>query len=197
MNRTYLKLIFNTTLAFIIVSSLAIAAQSQTQPGAGIGIRNEGPDQAIVGETISYSIIVYNLGNYTITNLIITDKLPNQTSVTWNGPNLLPKGQPGDSFTLSNILYTVRQQDILGGEFNYVLNNANTSGYSNIQGLKVPVHAETNFATFLVSPVGGYSFSLETKSILPQATTVFAAWIVILGAALPVTKRYSRRQAKS
>lgn len=197
MKRTNLKLILITTLALMIVASLTITAHSQTQQGVGIGIRNEGPDQAIVGQIISYSILVYNLGNYTITNLIITDKLPNQTTISWSGPSLLPKGQPGDSYSLSNILYTVRQQDILGGEFNYVLNNANASGYSNVQGLKVPVNAVTNFATFLVSPVGGYSFALETKSVSPQTTTICAAWIAILAAALPITKRYRRKQTKS
>ncbi|AFL81482.1 conserved repeat protein [Aequorivita sublithincola DSM 14238] len=77
---------------------------------------------ADVGETIDYSFIVFNLGNVTLSNIIITDPL-----VTVNGGpiTLAPGATDETSFTA---IYTITQGDIDAG---LVINQATVTGTDN------------------------------------------------------------------
>lgn len=161
-------------------------SQVNALSGIGIGIRKDGPFQAAVGDTIQYAITVYNLGDFWIRNITIADVFPNGTVTTWVSPDLLPVGQVGDSFNISQIPYTIRDQDVILQNSPHVLNHAEVTGYADTGGLGLVVHAETNFATFVMRPiVGGYAVSIKTLGLstptivyivlVLSVTTLFAA----------------------
>lgn len=168
MRRVRLGLLLMIFDVLIISSSLYMGGQAYALSGTGIGIRKDGVVQARIGDTIEYTITVYSLGDYWIRNLTITDVFPNGTSSIWNAPDLAPRGQLGDSFNVSGILYTIQGKDVPSGTPSYVTNHAETSGYSDIQGLRTAVRAETNYITFVIGvPVGGYAISIKTRDASP------------------------------
>ena len=166
---------------FLLTSSYAV------DPGVGIGIRKDAPSFATINSTIAYSITVYNLGNYTITNVTITDTFPNQTNTSWNAPDLAPIGQPGDSFSVTNTLYTIRQQDVISGNPPYIINHATAAGYANIQNVTLPVSALTNIVTFMSHPVGGFSISMKSTPL--SFLGVYVGLLALFGAVLCLKKR--------
>ena len=187
---------FNLGLLALFLIALAtpclLTSSYAADPGTGIGIRKDAPSFATVNSTISYSITVYNLGNYTITNVTITDTFPNQTTTSWSAPDLAPNGQPGDSFTLTNILYTIRQQDVIGGNPPYVVNHAAAAGYVNIQNVTLPVSALTNIVTFMNVPVGGFSVHINIGD-RSTPTTIYIVMPFITAAALLVSGNFRRK----
>jgi uncharacterized repeat protein (TIGR01451 family) len=188
---------FNLGLLALFVAALAmpfflLTGSYAVDPGVGIGIRKDAPSFATVNSTISYSITVYNLGNYTITNVTITDTFPNQTTTSWSAPDLAPIGQPGDSFTVTNTLYTIRQQDVVSGNPPYIVNHATTAGYVHIQNVTLPVSALTNIVTFLSPPVGGFSIHINIGD-RSTPTTIYIAMLFITAAALPVSGNFRRK----
>jgi len=166
---------------FLLTSSYAV------DPGVGIGIRKDAPSFGAVNSTIAYSITVYNLGNYTIMNVTITDTFPNQTTKSWNAPDLAPIGQPGDSFNVTNILYTIRQQDVKRSNPPYIINHAAAAGYANIQNVTLPVSALTNIVTFMSPPVGGFSISMESTPF--SSLGAYVGLLALFGAALCLKRR--------
>jgi uncharacterized repeat protein (TIGR01451 family) len=120
--------------------------------GTGIGIRKDGLSQAQVGQTIPYSITVINLGDYWDRNLTVTDKFPDGTFSSWNIPDLAPLLQPGHSYTISGISYTIKPGDVLPLSPPTIINNAKVNGYADVSGLHLSVLAETNFPTSILKP---------------------------------------------
>lgn len=185
----WLLAVFVTVLA---VSCFLLTSSYAADPGVGIGILKEAPSYAAINSTISYSITVYNLGSYPITNVTISDFFPNLTTVSWSGPDLSPVGQPGDSYNLTNILYTVRQQDVTSGNPPFVENQASVTGYVTIQSFTETVSAETSIVTFISIPVvGGFAVQLNTAK--HSTTTIYIVIVFMLAAALPVSS-ISRRK---
>lgn len=181
---------------FVIFPSLLMMTQASPVSGIGIGIRKDGPVQAYVGDTIVYSITVYNLGDYWITSAAVTDTFPNGTSSLWNVPDLAPVGQLGNSFNISGILYTIQEKDVVGGNPSYVINHAEAVGYSGPQGLNVSVFAETNYVTSVLArghiPVGGYSIGIKaTNTSTP--TTVYTNLLFIMTAVFSMSSLYKRK----
>lgn len=167
----------------IISSSLLIRDQASAISGTGVGIRIDGDPQAHIGDTIEYKITVYSLGDYWIRNVTIIDVFPSGTSSIWNPPDLAPRGQLGDSFIVSGILYTIRDIDVQGGTPSYATDHAEISGYSDIQGLRTPVQAETNYLTFVTGvPVGGYAISIKTRDASPP-TAIHSILLLIMSIA--------------
>jgi len=166
---------------FLLTSSYAV------DPGVGIGIRKDAPSFATINSTIAYSITVYNLGNYTITNVTLTDTFPNQTTKSWNAPDLAPIGQPGDTFNVTNTLYTIRQQDVISGNPPYIVNHAAAAGHVNIQNVTLPVSALTNIVTFMSHPVGGFSISMKSTPL--SFLGVYMGLLALFGTALCLKKR--------
>jgi uncharacterized repeat protein (TIGR01451 family) len=188
---------FNLGLLALFVVALAmpfflLTSSYAADPGVGIGIRKDAPSFAAVNSTISYSITVYNLGSYPIRNVTITDTFPNQTTISWIAPDLAPVGQPGDSFNVTNILYTIRQQDVVSGNPPYILNHAAAAGYVNIQNVTLPVSALSNIVTFLSPPVGGFTVHINIGD-RSTPTTIYIAMLFITGAALPVSSNFRRK----
>lgn len=176
--------LFIIAFVFLVVSSpLLMKSHASGLSGIGIGIRKEGPTFANINDTIAYVIVVYNLGDYWIRSTTVTDRFPNGTSSSWNVSDLAPLGHSGDSFNVSGILYTIRYADVSSSDF--VLNHAEATGYADVQGSPVLVHAETNFLTFVHVPVGGYSVSITTKGV-STPTAIYAVLLLTLAAALPV-----------
>jgi uncharacterized repeat protein (TIGR01451 family) len=118
----------------------------------GIGIREDGPTQAQVGATISYTITVTNLGDYWDRNITLTDKFPNGTSSSWNVPDLAPLLQTGHEFEISQIQYTIGPGDVLPQNPPNVVNNVQVTGYADVNGLPELVQAETNYPTIILTP---------------------------------------------
>jgi uncharacterized repeat protein (TIGR01451 family) len=158
----------------------------------GIGISKNGPSYATINSTISYSISVYNLGNIPITNVTITDLFPNLTTVSWSVPNLSPMGQNGDSYNLTNLLYTVRQQDVNSGNPPFFDNHAAVTGYVTIQNFTEAVSATTSIPTFISIPVGGFTVSISTGE--HSTTTIYPVTFFMLALALPLS--YIRRRKR-
>jgi uncharacterized repeat protein (TIGR01451 family) len=130
----------------VFSSSLLMKNEVSALCGTGVGIRKDGPARAYLNETIEYAITVYNLGDYWIRNATIPDLFPNGTSKSWNVPDLAPLGQLGDSFNISNVLYTI-QDNMFHGNPAYIINHAEVTGYSDTQGLSAAVSALTNYVT--------------------------------------------------
>jgi uncharacterized repeat protein (TIGR01451 family) len=177
--------------AFLVVSSsLLMKSHASGLSGIGIGIRKEGPTLANINDTIAYVVVVYNLGDYWIRSTTLTDRFPNGTSSSWIIPDIAPLGHSGDSFNVSGILYTIRYTDMSGSDF--VLNHAEATGYADVQGSQVLVHAETNYITFVHVPVGGYSVSIKTKDV-STPTMIYGILLLTLAAVLPVAGACRRR----
>lgn len=138
-------------LVFLFVCSTAEMVRVSAS-GTGIGVRKDGPSKAQVGQTISYSITVINLGDYWDRNLTVTDKFPDGTSSSWNIPDLAPLLQPGHSYTISGISYTIKPGDVLPLSPPSIINNAKVNGYADVSGLHLSVQAETNFPTIILTP---------------------------------------------
>lgn len=187
---------FTLGLLALFVAALAmpffLTRSYAFDPGVGIGIRKDAPIFASLHSTISYSITVYNLGNYTITNVTITDTFPNYTTTSWSGPDLAPIGQPGDSFTIANILYTIREEDVVRGNPSYILNHAATTGKVIIQTVTLPVSALTNIVTFMAPPVGGFTVHMNIGD-RSTPTIIYIAMLFITAAALPVSSTFRRK----
>jgi uncharacterized repeat protein (TIGR01451 family) len=180
VHRGLLLIIFDVLVIFL---SLLMKSQAFALSGTGVGIREEGPQLAHVGDTIEYAIVVYNLGDYWIWNATITDTFPNGTSSSWQAPNLAPLGQSGSSFSISSILYTIQYTDLFAGNLSYITNHAEATGYLDIQGLQTSVHAETNYRTIVLGiPVGGYSISIKTMGA-STPTTIYVILLSIVTAA--------------
>ncbi len=80
------------------------------------------PNGAVPGDVIPYSFTVTNTGNMILTNVTVTDLLPN--IVLNGGP--IPVMNPGDvDSTTYTATYTVTQADVLA---NQVVNNASVTG---------------------------------------------------------------------
>jgi uncharacterized repeat protein (TIGR01451 family) len=138
--------------------------------GIGIGIRKDGPLQASAGDVIQYTITIYNTGDSWIRNITIKDVFANGTTVAWVASDLSPATQVGDSFNISHILYTIRNADVLLSGSPHIVNYAEVTGYADAGGLGLLVHAETNFATFIIIPtVGGYAVSINTTNLTAPA----------------------------
>jgi uncharacterized repeat protein (TIGR01451 family) len=149
--------------------------------GTGVGIRVNGVEEAYVGQEIEYVITAQNLGDYWITNTTVTDTFPNGTSLLWKIPDLAPQGKPGSSFNVSNIFYTIQAEDLSRvGNFSCVVDNAEVTGYSIVQGLKASALAKTEYYTFVQwVPVGGYSVNIKTKAAsLPNPTYIVLLFII-------------------
>jgi len=139
--------------------------------GTGIGISKDGPLKAQMGDSIEYIITVYNLGDYWIRNITVTDMFPNGTSALWDVPDLAPMEQLGDSYNISGILYTIEEEDVLPGPPPHVLNHAEVTGYSDVEGLLVLVYAETDYPTFIVEPpVACFTVSDDNPSVCQTVT---------------------------
>lgn len=143
--------------------------------GTGIGIRKDGPLKAQIGDTIEYIITVCNLGDFWIRNITVTDTFPNGTSASWDVSDLASLGRPVDSYTISGLLYTISDGDVP-----QIINYAEVTGYSEIEGLNLLVRAETSYPTFVVKPppppVGGYSVSIITAA----PSTIHTVYIILL-----------------
>jgi len=88
-------------LGFLTVFYSSVGKVEVSALGTDIGIREDGPSKAQVGDTISYVITVINLGDYWDRNLTVTDRFPNGTSSSWNIPDLAPLLQSGHQFTVN------------------------------------------------------------------------------------------------
>jgi len=144
-----------------------MANKSYAQDSVGIGIRKDGQLRAAIGETIEYQVTIFNLGQYRVENITVTDNLPNGASKVWPIAYLSPQGQLGDSFNISHISYTVDENDLLfsNPDSPYIVNHAEVVGYAAVQGVGLLVRAETNFPTFItIIPVGGYTVNVEIIS---------------------------------
>lgn len=148
-----------------VVYSLLVKSEAYGLSGTGIGIVKEGPLEAEMGETIEYTIIVYNLGDFWIRNVTLTDTFPNGTSCNWVVPDLAPLNHTGNSFNISGILYTIGYDDVAGCPL-HIQNHAEVEGYLDWYGLYKHVSANTDYPTLVTipppPPVGGYSVSIKT-----------------------------------
>lgn len=173
------------TLVTVLAGSRSLLTSSYAANNTvGIGISKNGPSYATINSTISYSMSVYNLGNIPITNVTITDLFPNLTTVSWSVPNLSPMGQNGDSYNLTNLLYTVRQQDVNSGNPPFFDNHASVTGYVTIQNFTEAVSATTSIPTFISIPVGGFTVSISTGE--HSTTTIYPVTVFMLALALPL-----------
>jgi uncharacterized repeat protein (TIGR01451 family) len=201
-------------LGILVLSSSFTKNQAFAVSGTGVGIRKDGPEYAHLNDTVQYSISVFNLGDYWMRNTTVKDVFPNGTSKSWKVPDLAPLGQPGATFNVSGILYTIREADLLPANYSssiindtmglpIVVNHAEVAGYADVQGVGLLVRAETNFPTIIQIPVvGGYSVSLKTTiTSTPTITQINLLTIIATISTLVViaqtsglrTKRLARR----
>jgi uncharacterized repeat protein (TIGR01451 family) len=174
----------------LVVSSLLTKSRASDPYGIGIGIRKDGPLRAYVGDVIQYTITIYNTGDSWIRNITIKDLFPNGTIATWVAPDLSPATQIGDSFNISRILYTIRNADVLQTGSPHIINFAEVTGYADVEGLGLLVHAETNFPTFILVPtVGGYSVSMNASN-LSTPTVIYVVFILGMTAFLGISRHY-------
>lgn len=178
----------------VLAASRFLLTSGYADTTVGIGISKNGPSYALINSTISYSIAVYNLGTTAITNVTITDLFPNLTTVSWSVPDLSPMGQLGDSYNLTNILYTVRQQDVSSSYPPFVDNHAEVTGYVTIQSFTETVNATTSVVTFIVVPVvGGFTVSLSAGE--NSTTTIYPVTFFMLVLALSVSCISKRKRS--
>lgn len=196
MRRAYIQLLLIVFAVLTIRSSILMKNQASASPsGTGVGIRLDGASLANINDTIGYAVVVYNLGDYWIKNATMTDIFPNGTSSSWIVPPLAPQGQSGDSFNVSSILYAVKAKDVISDtppKPSYVIDHAETSGYSDVNGFKLPASAQTNYITFVLVPVGGYSVSVKTRAT-STPTIAYTVLVFIMTAALPVSTTCRRK----
>lgn len=184
-----------TFVAVLAVSRFLLTSSYAADTTVGIGISKNGPSYAAINSTISYSITVYNLGSTSITNVTITDLFPNLTTVSWSVPDLSPMGQHGDSYNLTNILYTVRQQDVTSGNPPFFDNHAEVTGYVTIQSFTETVNATTSVVTFISVPVvGGFTVSISAGE--HSTTTIYPVIVFMLVLALSVSCIGRRKRAR-
>ena len=108
--------------------------------------------------------------------------------MTWVAPALSPTGQVGDSFNISHILYTVKDQDVILQSSPHIINHAEVTGYADTGGLGLEVHAETNYPTFIMMPiVGGYTVRINAAGI--STPTIFYVALVLSMAAFFIAYR--------
>jgi uncharacterized repeat protein (TIGR01451 family) len=199
MKRMRLRVAVAIFELLMISSSSLMRGQASALSGTGVGIRVDGVEQAFVRDTIEYAISVYNLGDYWIRNATITDTFPNGTSSTWNITDLAPLGQSGNSFHISGIFYTIQEEDVFFGNSYYIINHAETTGYSDIRGLNTSVVAKTDFITFVLGvPVGGYSVGIKTRDT-STPTAIYTILLVVIAAVFSVSgackqKAYPKRR---
>jgi len=186
-------------LGFLLFSIAGKARVSAS--GTGIGIRVQGPSQAQINQTISYSITVINLGDYWDRNLTVTDKFPNGTSLSWKVPDLAPLGQEmGYEYTISGISYSIGPTGVLSQPSpRHIDNNATVAGYVyvSVSNVTVPdaVQAETSFPTIISAlAVGGYSISIEPADLLTLTITYVSFVFAIIAAS--VYLRFKFKQTK-
>ena len=177
-----------------------MANKSYAQDSVGIGIRKDGQLRAAIGETIEYQVTIFNLGQYRVENITVTDNLPNGASKVWPIAYLSPQGQLGDSFNISHISYTVDENDLLFPNSNspYIVNHAEVVGYAAVQGLGLLVHAETNFPTFItIVPVGGYTVDAKIVSAQNPITVqlLLSSLILVFFQTLYWPNRYCLEQS--
>lgn len=154
------KVVFVILFVVLTLGLLSMANKSYALSSTGIGIRKDGQLRAAIGERIEYQVAIFNLGEYRIENITVTDLFPNGTAEVWPIPYLSPQGQPGDSLNISHIPYTVEENDLLfpNSATPYIVNHAEVAGYAAVQGVGTFVYAETNFPTFITTvPIGGYT----------------------------------------
>jgi uncharacterized repeat protein (TIGR01451 family) len=164
-------------LGFLLVCSTPKGIKVSAS-GTGIGIRVEGPPRAEINQTISYNITVINFGDYWDRNLTVTDNFPNGTSTSWKIPDLAPLAQPGYKYTIFDLLYVIRLEDVVSQPLPwYIDNNVTVTGYAYVTVWNVtvinPILAETSFPTVIGLPVGGYSISLEPACLHTPTITYF------------------------
>jgi uncharacterized repeat protein (TIGR01451 family) len=192
LQRPFLWLL--ATLVIVLAASRFLLTSSYAAGNTvGIGISKNGPSYAAINSTISYFITAYKMGTVQITNVTITDLLPNSTTVSWSVPNLSPMGQNGDSYNLTNVLYTVRQQDVISGNPPFFDNHATVTGYVTIQSFTEPVSATTSVVTFISMPVGGFTVSISPGK--HSTTTIYPVIIFMLVLALPISCVNRRKRA--
>jgi len=143
-------LLISLGLSLVLYSSMVKVEVSAL--GTGIGIRKDGPPKAQVGDKISYTITVINLGDYWDRNITVTDKFPNGTSSSWNIPDLAPITRAGHQFSIFGIQYTIKLGDVLPQQPPNVVNNAKVTGYADVSGLPELVQAETSYPTIILTP---------------------------------------------
>jgi uncharacterized repeat protein (TIGR01451 family) len=151
---------------FMALAFLPIRSEAFAVSGTGVGIRLDGASSTWIGGMIDYTISVDNLGDYWVRNTTVTDTFPNGTRSSWSIHDLAPLGQPGDHFNISGIAYTVRAGDVIFGQSPYVGNHAEVTGYADVQGLGMLVHAVTNYPTIILGiPVGGYAVNIKNTDL--------------------------------
>jgi uncharacterized repeat protein (TIGR01451 family) len=165
--------------ASAILRSFMMDSKAFALSKTGIGITKEGPLTAQVGETIEYTITAYNLGDFWIRNITVKDDLPNNTILLWDIPDLAPLNETENSFTIE-ILYTISETDVIATPIPHIQNQAEVTGYVDVEGLSEMVYANTSFPTKIIEIpvlVGGYSFPIETvkpDDLLTTHTIYFA-----------------------
>jgi uncharacterized repeat protein (TIGR01451 family) len=195
LRRPFLWLLV-TFVAVLAASRFLLASSYAADTSVGIGISKNGPGYATINSTISYSITVYNLGSTSITNVTITDLFPNLTTVSWSVPNLSPMGQQGDSYNLTNILYTVRQQDVTIGNPPFVDNHAAVTGVVTIQSFSETVSAITSVVTFTSVPVvGGFAVSISAGEHSTTTTYPVIVFMLVLALSISCISRRKRAHA--
>ena len=173
-------LILVTFSSATLLYTLLTEYQASGLSGTGIGIRKEGPTWAVVEETIEYTITVYNLGDFWIRNVTVTDMFPNGTSSSWSVPDLAPQNQTGNLFTIPGILYTIDEADLPDGPgpLAHIQNYAEVRGYLDWYNLEKLVNAATDYPTLIREPVvvGGHSFDVRPSDL----STSNAIYVVLL-----------------
>jgi uncharacterized repeat protein (TIGR01451 family) len=173
MRSTHVLLLISLGLLLVTYSSMVKFEVSAL--GTGIGIREDGPPKAQVGDTISYTITVINLGDYWDRNVTVSDKFPNGTSSSWNIPDLAPVLQAGHQFTISGIQYTIRLGDLLPQQPPNVVNNAKVTGYADVNGSRQLVQAETNFPTIVLIPPVAIFTESDDNPVVNETVTFNAS----------------------
>lgn len=173
MRSTYVLLLILLGLLLVIYSSMMTVEVSAL--GTGIGIRKDGPSKAQVGDTISYTITVFNLGDYWDRNVTVTDRFPNGTSSSWSIPDLAPLAHAGYQFSISGIRYTIKLGDVLPQKPPNVVNNAKVTGYADVSGLPQLVQAETSYPTIIITPPVAIFTESDDHPIVDETVTFNAS----------------------
>ena len=200
LRRATLQLILIVIHALLVFSSTSLTNHAFALSGTGVGIRKDGPEYAQVGDIVPYNITVFNLGDYWIRNATVIDTFPNGTSSFWVIPDLAPLNQSGNSFSISEILYTIRERDLINGPLIYIQNHAEVSGFSDtaVAGLSVLVQAETNYPTVIESPlVGGYSVAIKPAVFSTYVPPHIAPYIALLSVITAVFSVFKHKTARA
>ena len=105
-------------------------------------------DPTVVGDEITYTFVITNTGNVTISDLVLTDAMLGLTgSDAVPVGTLVPESEPGDSSFTVQRTYTVTQDDIDAGE---VVNTANAAGTHEPDN--TPIDADSNEVTTPLFP---------------------------------------------